>query len=150
MKERSIYFLATSIILVQLSTYVCKYISIRDKILDLETCYRYTSAFIERFNKTRIRYGSHRQNSCWCQGRIWKDDKPIWFENNYFGIKIRKGGTLIEYQGKLRLLEIAQVPKDHIDEFKSVSKFRLESNLNSNKWILTFSISVSSTLITYG
>lgn len=35
-----------------------------------------------------------------------------------------QGGTLIEYEGKLRLLEIAQVPKEHVDEFKSVSKFR--------------------------
>ncbi len=35
-----------------------------------------------------------------------------------------QGGTLIEYQNKLRLLEIAQVPKEHVDEFKSVSKFR--------------------------
>lgn len=25
-----------------------------------------------------------------------------------------KGGTLVEYDGKLRLLEIAQVPKDHV------------------------------------
>ncbi|GFS41307.1 hypothetical protein NPIL_467251, partial [Nephila pilipes] len=24
-----------------------------------------------------------------------------------------KGGTLIQYEGKLRLLEIAQVPKEH-------------------------------------
>lgn len=37
---------------------------------------------------------------------------------------VDQGGTLIEYQGKLRLLEIAQVPKDYVDEFKSVSKFR--------------------------
>jgi len=35
-----------------------------------------------------------------------------------------KGGTLIEYEGKQRLLEIAQVPKEHVDEFKSVNKFR--------------------------
>jgi hypothetical protein len=25
-----------------------------------------------------------------------------------------QGGTLVEYDGKLRLLEIAQVPKDHV------------------------------------
>lgn len=36
-----------------------------------------------------------------------------------------KGGTLIEYEDRLMLLEIAQVPKDYVDEFKSVSKFRL-------------------------
>lgn len=35
-----------------------------------------------------------------------------------------KGGTLIQYQSKLTLLEIAQVPKDYVDEFKSISKFR--------------------------
>jgi UTP--glucose-1-phosphate uridylyltransferase len=35
-----------------------------------------------------------------------------------------KGGTLIEYEGRLMLLEIAQVPRDYIDEFKSISKFR--------------------------
>ena len=33
-----------------------------------------------------------------------------------------KGGTLIEYDGKLRLLEIAQVPKEHVEDFKSISK----------------------------
>lgn len=37
---------------------------------------------------------------------------------------VKKGGTLINYEGKLRLLEIAQVPNDHVDEFKSVSKFK--------------------------
>jgi UTP--glucose-1-phosphate uridylyltransferase len=35
-----------------------------------------------------------------------------------------KGGTLIKYEENLRLLEIAQVPKDYTDEFKSISKFR--------------------------
>lgn len=31
-----------------------------------------------------------------------------------------KGGTLINYQGEVRLLEIAQVPKEHVEEFKSI------------------------------
>ncbi|CAF0749041.1 unnamed protein product [Adineta ricciae] len=44
-----------------------------------------------------------------------------------------KGGTLIEYEGKLRLLEIAQVPKENVDEFKSVSKFRIFNT--NNLWI---------------
>ncbi|KXJ22283.1 UTP--glucose-1-phosphate uridylyltransferase [Exaiptasia diaphana] len=44
-----------------------------------------------------------------------------------------KGGTLIEYEGRLRLLEIAQVPKAHVDEFKSVSKFRIFNT--NNLWI---------------
>ncbi|CAG5132915.1 unnamed protein product [Candidula unifasciata] len=44
-----------------------------------------------------------------------------------------KGGTLIEYDGKLRLLELAQVPSDHVDEFKSVSKFKIFNT--NNLWI---------------
>jgi UTP--glucose-1-phosphate uridylyltransferase len=30
-----------------------------------------------------------------------------------------KGGTLIDYEGSVRLLEVAQVPSEHIEEFKS-------------------------------
>ncbi|CAI2349342.1 unnamed protein product [Caenorhabditis sp. 36 PRJEB53466] len=41
-----------------------------------------------------------------------------------------KGGTLIQYEGRLMLLEIAQVPKDYVDEFKSVSKFRIFNTNN--------------------
>lgn len=44
-----------------------------------------------------------------------------------------QGGTLIQYEGKLRLLEIAQVPKAHVDEFKSVSKFKIFNT--NNLWI---------------
>lgn len=33
-----------------------------------------------------------------------------------------KGGTLIDYEGTIRLLEIAQVPSDHVEDFKSVRK----------------------------
>uniref|UniRef100_A0A8C4FEI9 UTP--glucose-1-phosphate uridylyltransferase n=1 Tax=Dicentrarchus labrax TaxID=13489 RepID=A0A8C4FEI9_DICLA len=44
-----------------------------------------------------------------------------------------QGGTLIQYDGKLRLLEIAQVPKAHVDEFKSVSKFKIFNT--NNLWI---------------
>jgi len=29
-------------------------------------------------------------------------------------MKLLQGGTLIEYEGKQRLLEIAQVPKEHV------------------------------------
>lgn len=50
-----------------------------------------------------------------------------------------KGGTLIQYEGKLRLLEIAQVPKDHVDEFKSVKKFKIFNT--NNLWISLQSIS---------
>lgn len=49
-----------------------------------------------------------------------------------------KGGTLIEYESKLRLLEIAQVPKDHVDEFKSVKKFRIFNT--NNLWVHLASI----------
>ncbi|XP_068606746.1 UDP-glucose pyrophosphorylase 2a isoform X2 [Brachionichthys hirsutus] len=44
-----------------------------------------------------------------------------------------KGGTLIQYQDRLRLLEIAQVPKAHVDEFKSVTKFKIFNT--NNLWI---------------
>jgi len=44
-----------------------------------------------------------------------------------------KGGTLIEYEGKMQLLEIAQVPKQHVDEFKSVSKFNIFNT--NNLWM---------------
>ncbi|KAI3379728.1 hypothetical protein SNEBB_004381 [Seison nebaliae] len=44
-----------------------------------------------------------------------------------------KGGTLIKYENKLRLLEIAQVPSDKVDEFKSVSKFKIFNT--NNLWI---------------
>lgn len=44
-----------------------------------------------------------------------------------------KGGTLINYEGQVRLLEIAQVPKDHVEDFKSIKKF---TNFNTNNlWI---------------
>jgi len=34
-----------------------------------------------------------------------------------------KGGTIIDYEGQVRLLEIAQVPSEHVEDFKSVRKF---------------------------
>ncbi len=30
-----------------------------------------------------------------------------------------KGGTLIDYEGTVRLLEIAQVPSEHVEDFKA-------------------------------
>ena len=30
----------------------------------------------------------------------------------------------MDYDGQLRLLELAQVPKERVDEFKSVNKFK--------------------------
>eukprot|EP00128_Syssomonas_multiformis_P005339 Colp12_sorted_trinity150504_noHs@14580 len=44
-----------------------------------------------------------------------------------------KGGTLIEYEGAMRLLEIAQVPSQHVDEFKSIKKFRIFNT--NNLWM---------------
>ena len=44
-----------------------------------------------------------------------------------------KGGTLIHYENHVRLLEIAQVPKAHVDEFKSVKKFKIFNT--NNLWI---------------
>ncbi|XP_018027573.1 UTP--glucose-1-phosphate uridylyltransferase isoform X1 [Hyalella azteca] len=44
-----------------------------------------------------------------------------------------KGGTLIKYDNKLRLLEIAQVPKDHLEDFKSVKTFKIFNT--NNLWI---------------
>lgn len=44
-----------------------------------------------------------------------------------------KGGTLVNYEGKVRLLEIAQVPSAHVEDFKSVSKFKIFNT--NNLWI---------------
>ena len=41
-----------------------------------------------------------------------------------------KGGTIIDYDGKVRLLEVAQVPKDHLDEFCSTRKFKIFNTNN--------------------
>lgn len=41
-----------------------------------------------------------------------------------------KGGTLVEYEGKVRLLELAQVPKEFVHEFVSLEKFKV-FNTNS-------------------
>ncbi|KAH9957928.1 UTP-glucose-1-phosphate uridylyltransferase [Russula dissimulans] len=44
-----------------------------------------------------------------------------------------KGGTLIDYDGQVRLLEIAQVPSEHVEDFKSVRKFKIFNT--NNIWI---------------
>jgi len=44
-----------------------------------------------------------------------------------------KGGTLIEYEGKAKLFEIAQCPPSKIDEFKSIKKFKIFNT--NNLWI---------------
>jgi UTP--glucose-1-phosphate uridylyltransferase len=44
-----------------------------------------------------------------------------------------KGGTIIDYEGTVRLLEIAQVPKEHTQEFKSIKKFKYFNT--NNIWL---------------
>lgn len=44
-----------------------------------------------------------------------------------------KGGTIIDYNGSVRLLEIAQVPKEHTNEFKSIKKFKYFNT--NNIWL---------------
>lgn len=44
-----------------------------------------------------------------------------------------KGGTLIEYEGHMRLLEIAQVPSNKVEEFKSIKRFKIFNT--NNLWI---------------
>ena len=41
-----------------------------------------------------------------------------------------KGGTLIWYENKLRLLELAQVPRQYEEEFKSIKKFNVFNTNN--------------------
>ncbi|KAG0036870.1 UTP-glucose-1-phosphate uridylyltransferase [Podila clonocystis] len=44
-----------------------------------------------------------------------------------------KGGTLIDYEGSIRLLEIAQVPSEHVEDFKSIKKFKIFNT--NNLWV---------------
>ncbi|KAI8984079.1 UTP--glucose-1-phosphate uridylyltransferase family [Mycotypha africana] len=44
-----------------------------------------------------------------------------------------KGGTLVDDDGHIRLLEIAQVPDEHVEDFKSVKKFKIFNT--NNLWI---------------
>jgi len=45
-----------------------------------------------------------------------------------------KGGTLINYEGEgVKLLELAQVPKDHVKDFVSIEKFKIFNT--NNLWI---------------
>lgn len=44
-----------------------------------------------------------------------------------------KGGTLISYEGKVQLLEIAQVPDEHVNKFKSIEKFKIFNT--NNLWV---------------
>lgn len=44
-----------------------------------------------------------------------------------------KGGTLVEYEGSVRLLELAQVPKEYVHEFTSLEKFKVFNT--NNVWV---------------
>ncbi|KAL2644899.1 hypothetical protein R1flu_012486 [Riccia fluitans] len=44
-----------------------------------------------------------------------------------------KGGTLISYEGRVQLLEIAQVADEHVNEFKSIDKFKIFNT--NNMWV---------------
>jgi UTP--glucose-1-phosphate uridylyltransferase len=46
---------------------------------------------------------------------------------------LAQGGTLVDYEGSMRLLEVAQVPSEHLAEFKSVRKFKIFNT--NNIWI---------------
>ena len=41
-----------------------------------------------------------------------------------------KGGTLISYEGNAKLLELAQVPKEHVGEFQNISRFTVFNTNN--------------------
>jgi len=49
-----------------------------------------------------------------------------------------KGGTLITYEDQIKLLEIAQVPSQYVDEFKTIAKFKIFNT--NNIWIKLKSI----------
>lgn len=44
-----------------------------------------------------------------------------------------KGGTLIEYENRINLLEVAQVPEEHLDEFYNIEKFKYFNT--NNIWL---------------
>mmetsp|Transcript_26489 Transcript_26489/g.45615 ORF Transcript_26489/g.45615 Transcript_26489/m.45615 type:complete len:520 (+) Transcript_26489:90-1649(+) len=44
-----------------------------------------------------------------------------------------KGGTIVEYEGKVKLLELAQVPSKKVEEFKSIKKFKVFNT--NNLWL---------------
>ncbi len=67
----------------------------------------------------------------------WKFSKKLIWKND--GIKLMsffsfiQGGTIIQYENKLRLLELIQVPNEHIEDFKSVKYFKYFNT--NNIWI---------------
>jgi UTP--glucose-1-phosphate uridylyltransferase len=57
----------------------------------------------------------------------------FWFANKPSVNPVPKLKGRFQYEGKLRLLEVAQVPKDHQEDFKSVKKFKYFNT--NNLWM---------------
>lgn len=62
----------------------------------------------------------------------------IWLYPRNKDVKLRSshnslGGTIIDYEGQVRLLEVAQVPSDHLEDFKSIKKFKIFNT--NNIWL---------------
>lgn len=49
------------------------------------------------------------------------------YDVNSISRMLLQGGTLIQFENKLRLLEIAQVPNEKVEDFKSVKTFKVGS-----------------------
>ena len=64
---------------------------------------------------------------------ILQNDIPFLMEMTEKTSADVKGGTLYQENDRLRLLEIAQVPEEHIDEFASTRKFKLFNT--NNIWV---------------
>ncbi|KAJ3649820.1 hypothetical protein Zmor_021540 [Zophobas morio] len=83
---------------------------------------------------TTFTQGSHvlgRGTSLQCNDkRISRNHATIEVTPDNITLTSIHGGTLIQYQNKLRLLEIAQVPKEHVDDFKSVKTFKFFNTNN--------------------
>ena len=61
-----------------------------------------------------------------------------------------QGGTLIDYDGQVRLLEIAQVPSEHVEDFKSSAYYAPGGIQPTADTTLQFASSRYSTQITFG
>lgn len=63
---------------------------------------------------------------------------------------VSQGGTLIDYEGSIRLLEIAQVPSEHVEDFKA-STWQCNERYNIYlRCLIKFESSRSSTRIICG
>jgi len=66
-------------------------------------------------------------------GHMLKNDIPFLMEMTPKTPADIKGGTLYQSQGRLHLLETAQVPEEHLEEFYGTEKFRVFNT--NNLWI---------------